>query len=104
MERQKGNAYNSETISLESLPEILQMIAEALSIEAALKLSKCFGGMRLYIPKIEGLLRSNRDEQIRMNFNGINHRELAQKYKLSESQIRTIVQKHAKPLRRTDIK
>ena len=72
------------------------MIAEILSIEAALKLSKSFGGMRIYIPKIEGLLRSNRDDQIRKEFNGANHRELAQKYKLSETQIRTIVQKRSK--------
>jgi Mor family transcriptional regulator len=92
----KENIHNSETISLNSLPEILQMIAETLSIEAAVKLSQNFGGMRIYIPKIEGLLRSNRDEQIRKEFNGANHIPLARKYKLSESQIRTIVQKRSK--------
>jgi Mor family transcriptional regulator len=89
----------SETISLESLPEDLQMIAEALNIEAAMKMAKCFGGMRIYIPKIEGLLRNDRDEQVRKEFNGGNHRKLAQKYKLSESRIRTIVQKRSKPLK-----
>ncbi len=96
MKREKENTYNSETISLNNLPESLQMIAEILSIEAALKLSQNFGGMRLYFPKIEGLLRSNRDAKIRKEFNGANHRPLAQKYKLSESQIRTIVQVHSK--------
>jgi Mor family transcriptional regulator len=99
MNREKGNTHKAETISLDSLPEILQMIAEILSIEAALKLSKSFGGMRIYIPKIEGLLRSNRDDQIRKEFNGANHRELAQKYKLSETQIRTIVQKPSQLLK-----
>ena len=97
--REKENSHNSETLSLEGLPEDLQMIAEALSIEVALKMSKCFGGMRLYIPKIEGLLRSDRNEQVRKEFDGGNHRKLAQKYKLSESQIRTIVEKRSKPLR-----
>lgn len=96
MKGEKENSHNSETLSLESLPEDLQMIAEALSIETAMKMAKCFGGMRLYIPKIEGLLRSNRDMQIRKEFNGANHRSLAQKHKLSETQIRTIVQKPAK--------
>ena len=104
MEIKKENSHISETISLDNLPEDFQMMAETLSIEVALKMSKCFGGMRLYIPKIEGLLRSDRDEKVRKEFNGGNHRKLAQKYKLSESQIRTIVQKRSKPLRRTDIK
>ena len=99
MNRKKEKTHNSEMISLDSLPESIQTIAEILSIEAAVKLSKYFGGVRIYIPKIEGLLRSNRDAQIRKEFNGANHRPLARKYKLSESQIRTIVQKHFKRLK-----
>ena len=95
----KENAHISETISLDNLPEDFQMVAESLSIEAALKMSKCFGGMTIYIPKIETILRINRDAQIRKEFNGNNHRPLARQYKLSETQIRTIVQKRSKPLR-----
>ena len=99
MVREKENSHISETISLDNLPEDFQMMAETLSIEVALKMSKCFGGMRLYIPKIEGLLRSDRDEQIRKEFNGTNHRPLARKYKLSETRIRFIVEKRSKPLK-----
>jgi len=95
----KENSQISETISLDNLPEDFQMVAETLSIEDALKMSKSFGGMTIYIPKIENLLRMNRDEQIRKEFNGTNHRPLARKYKLSETQIRTIVQKRSKLLK-----
>ncbi len=51
------------------------MIAEIFSIDIALKLSENFGGMRLYIPKHETLLRSIRNQQIN-EFNGRNQRPL----------------------------
>lgn len=104
MEKKKESTKNLETVSLESLPEDLQMISETLSIEVALKLSENFGGMRIYIPKIEHVLRSNRNKQIREEFNGANHRPLAKKYKLTETWIRDIVKKPAKQTLRTDIK
>ncbi len=104
MDKKKEGAKNVETVTIESLPEDLQMIAEIFSIEVALKLSENFGGMRIYIPKIESVLRINRDNQIRKEFNGANHRPLAKKYKISETWIRDIVKKPAKPMLRTDIK
>lgn len=103
MEKKKEST-NFEMVAIESLPEDLQMIAETLSIEVALRLSENFGGMRIYIPKIEHVLRSNRNKQIRKEFNGANHRPLAKKYKLTETWIRDIVKKPAKQTLRTDIK
>ncbi len=87
----KINTLDHEKISLDNLPDDLQMIAETLSIDIALKLSKNFGGMRIYIPKIEHVLRSNRNNHIRQEFNGANHKMLARNYKLTETQIRTIL-------------
>lgn len=93
MEKKKESTKNLEMVSLESLPEDLQMIAEEISLDFALKLSQKFGGMRLYIPKHETLLRSIRNQQLKNEFNGRNQRPLARKYNLTESQVRSILQK-----------
>lgn len=80
-------------IPLESLPEEYQIIAELFGTEGALRLSKHSGGMRIYIPKLDTLVRNRRDAFIRAEFNGFNHRDLARKYELSESWIREVVQR-----------
>lgn len=79
-------------ISIDSLPESYQQVALIVGVEAALKLSEYLGGAALYFPKLEEMLREKRDERIRQEFNGINHRELARKYNLSERWLREIVQ------------
>ena len=78
-------------ISIETLPEDLQAVAEIVGIEGTLRLSRDLGGMRIYIPKIEKLVRIQRDMRIRKEFTGFNHRELARKYHMTESWIRQIV-------------
>lgn len=80
-------------MSIECLPESYQAVAEIVGIEAALKLSAHLGGMYFYYPQLDSLLRTKRDEQIRKEFDGSNHRELARKYNLTESWIRSIVQR-----------
>ena len=93
MEKKKESTKKLEMVSLESFPEDIQMIAEIFGIDIALKLSENFGGMRLYIPKHETLLRSIRNQQIKNEFNGRNQRPLARKYNLTETQVRSILQK-----------
>lgn len=78
-------------IAVESLPEDLQPLAEMFGMECFLRLSERFGGMGIYIPKIERFVRDQRDKRIRKEFNGANHRDLANKYKMTESWIRQIV-------------
>lgn len=80
-------------ISIEKLPEYMQGIAEVFGIEHVLRLCEKFGGMRLYVPKIDFVLRDFRDNQICKEFNGSNHRELAKKYNKSESWIREILKR-----------
>ena len=79
-------------IPLESLPDEYQIIAELFGVEGALRLAKHSGGMRIYIPKLDTLVREHRDARIRSEFTGFNHRELARKYGLSETWIREIIQ------------
>jgi Mor family transcriptional regulator len=80
-------------MSIESLPETYQDVAEVFGMEGALRLARRSGGMRIYVPKFDSLVRDRRDEMIRKEFTGSNHRELARKYGLSETWIREIVQR-----------
>lgn len=80
-------------ISIKSLPTEYQVVAELIGMENALRLAQHIGGGRIYYPKIESLLRDKRDERIRAEFTGCNHRELARKYALTETWIREIVQR-----------
>ncbi|OPY15629.1 MAG: Mor transcription activator family protein [Syntrophus sp. PtaB.Bin001] len=83
----------AQDISIESLPESYQVIAGIIGIENTLKLSRHIGGMDFYFRKIDSLLLQKRDEKIRTEFNGFNHRELARKYGLTETWIREILRK-----------
>ena len=80
-------------ITVECLPENYQEIARIAGVDAAVKLSQYLGGSRLYYPKIDSLIRKKRDERIRREFDGANHRELARRYDLTETRIRDIVQR-----------
>jgi Mor family transcriptional regulator len=88
-------------IPLEDLPEEYQIVAELFGVDGALRLAKESGGMRIYVPKFEKLIRARRDERIRAEFNGANHRELARKYELTETWVREIVAR--RPYAQTDI-
>lgn len=79
-------------ITLEDLPEAYQEVARVIGIENAIKLSEALGGLSFYFPKIDAFVQKRRDEEIRKEFNGCNHRDLARKYQLSEIWIRQIVQ------------
>lgn len=86
------NAEWIKEISIEDLPEAYQEVARIIGIENAIKLSECLGGIAFYFPKIDALIQKKRDETIRKEFNGVNHKDLAKKYSLSEIWIRQIVQ------------
>lgn len=81
----------AEKLSVEDLPEHLQLIAGEFGIEMALRMSERLGGLSLYIPKIENLLRSEMHEKIRKGFNGSNHKQLARTYGITEKAIRDIL-------------
>lgn len=78
-------------MTIESLPESYQDLAQIIGIEATLQLSEYLGGTRFYFRKIDGLLMDKRDERIRKDFTGFNHGELARRYGLTETRIRDIL-------------
>jgi len=79
-------------ITIDSLPEPYKEMAGIVGVDNAIKLSKYLGGLQFYFPELEGILIERRNEIIRQEFTGFNHRKLARKYGLTEVWIRKIVQ------------
>lgn len=78
-------------IRIEDIPEEYRDIVENLGMDSFLKLTRLCGGQTLYVPKMETLEREGRDREIRSLFNGGNYRALAIQFRLSERQIRKII-------------
>ncbi|WP_252266597.1 Mor transcription activator family protein [Dysosmobacter sp.] len=78
-------------VPMSDIPEEYRDIAEAIGLEAFTRLTLLCGGQSLYIPKRESLERNARDRDIRARFNGCNYRALAVQFRLSERQIRKII-------------
>ena len=49
------------------------------------------GGLRVTIPSLKDLYVDQRNRRIRQLFNGINHKELAICFQMSESQVRRVL-------------
>lgn len=79
------------TIRPEDVPEEYQDILDTLGMEAFLRLIRLCGGQSLYLPKLDSLQRDGRDREIRARFNGGNYRALARQFRLSERQVRKII-------------
>ena len=85
------NFQTLRSIRKEDIPEEYQDIVEALGLDTFLRLVTLCGGQSLYIPKLDSLERDGRDREIRARFNGANYRALAAQFRLSERQIRKII-------------
>ena len=81
----------ARSIPMTDIPEEYRDIAETIGMEAFTRLTLLCGGQNLYIPKRESLERNARDRDIRARFNGCNYRALAAQFRLSERQIRKII-------------
>lgn len=85
------DATDLRKIRMEDVPLDQRDIAEELGMDSYLKLIRLCGGQSLYVPKLESLQRDGRDREIRARFNGSNYRALAIQFKLSERQVRKII-------------
>ena len=79
------------SIRYEDIPEEYRDVAEALGMSGFIRLATLCGGQSLYIPKIESIEREGRDREIRARFDGGNYRALGAQFRLSERQIRKII-------------
>jgi len=81
----------SECLTLEMIPDgFYRKIAAAIGVDNLVKLTEIAGGTTIYLPKTDSLLRPVRDANIKAEFNGFNHIELAQKYNVTDRWIRQL--------------
>ena len=78
-------------LTSKDLPEPYQEISQLVGLEGTLKLADKYQGTSIYLPKLDAALRKIRDEKIKQEFSGSNHRELARKYGLTEIWVRQIL-------------
>ena len=88
-----------EMVQMENLDEEQRVLAELIGLEAFKSLVRAFNSTSIYIPKIESLEKTVRDELIKEEFDGSNYKELALKYGLTETWIRNIVLDKAKEIK-----
>ena len=83
-------------LKLSDLTPQFENIALELGIEKAKLLFREFGGTSVYFPTEKMIYKDARDREIISEFNGFNHKELAVKYDMSESYVRSIINRHKK--------
>lgn len=80
-----------EYLSIDDLPNVLRDLVDIMGIEAFRELITRYGGCSLYIPNEKSVLKPIRNRLIKENFNGNNYKELATEFKISEMQVRNIL-------------
>ncbi|MCG8643227.1 MAG: hypothetical protein MI862_26110 [Desulfobacterales bacterium] len=83
---------NSEDIKIEDLPEEFREVADAIGLEAALKLLERFQGCQVYVPKLETVTRKSKYRRMYEDFRRYgSYKRVAVKSGLSESRTRQII-------------
>lgn len=83
--------HNDLVIDYDCLSPEQKSVYDCIGGEAYRKLILFANGSCLYIPCIESVTRTSRNESIKKEFNGYNLKELARKYHLNERTIRGII-------------
>jgi len=93
--RQEARGMNDwlDGISIEDLPPQYREMAEIVGLENTLKLAEHFGKSGFYFRSLEPLIARKKEEYIRKNFNGRNHRELARRTGYSERWVYEILKR-----------
>lgn len=81
-------------LKMSDLPPQFENIAIEIGIDRVKALFKEFGGTSVYFPTEKMIYKEARDREIIEEFNGFNVKELASKYRMSESYVRTIIRKN----------
>ena len=83
-------------LKISDLPPQFENIAIELGIDKVKALFKEFLGTSVHFPTEKMIYKEARDRSIMADYNGFNHKELAIKYNMSESYIRSIINNHKK--------
>ncbi|MFR3497986.1 Mor transcription activator family protein [Paraclostridium bifermentans] len=78
-------------LKISDLPPQFESIAMKVGMDITKMLFKEFGGTSVYFPTEKMIYKDARDREIIEKFNGFNVKELASKYNMSESYIRSII-------------
>lgn len=78
-------------LKVSDLPPQFESIAMKVGMDITKMLFKEFGGTSVYFPTEKMIYKDARDREIIEKFNGFNVKELASKYNMSESYIRSII-------------
>ncbi len=81
-------------LKMSDLPPQFENIAIEIGIDRVKALFKEFGGTSVYFPTEKMIYKEARDREIIEEFNGFNVKELASKYRMSESYVRVIIRKN----------
>lgn len=85
----------SETILklIEKSPQLsVQDLLECLDPESIYKLMMTYGGETIFIPKIDKVLKMERNEKIKSDFNaGLSQRQLVKKYGITARYLRKLL-------------
>lgn len=79
-----------EDIPAELLPEQYRPLAELLGVQKLLRLADRYGGAKMYIPKVDTLIKKALHQRIREEYNGYNIKQLMRKYNLAIRSIEEI--------------
>ena len=78
-------------LKISDLPPQFESLAMKVGIDITKVLFKEFGGTSVYFPTEKMIYKDARDREIIEKFNGFNVKELASKYNMSESYVRSII-------------
>ena len=78
---------------IEKSPQIsVQDLLECLDTESIYKLMMTYGGETIFVPKIDKVLKMERNEKIKNDFNaGLSQRQLVKKYGITARYLRKLL-------------
>lgn len=91
-----------EDIEIEDLPESYREMAELIGVENTIKLAMHYYKQGFYFKSLDEPIMKKKEEYIKKNFDGRNHRELARATGLSERWVYEIL-KNGKNTRQAEI-
>lgn len=83
-------------ITIQDLKGEQRELAEAIGIEAYLKLAKIYGGTTIYVARLNYLETLERNRNIIKEYTGYNQKYICAKYKISDRTLRQILENHLK--------
>lgn len=83
----------TQTVTYEQLPEAHRKFADAIGVEATMKLCRAFGGEIIYIPMLDSVWSVVRRARIKDEYvnHGVRVKQLAKKYRITPQEVHRIL-------------